>query len=50
MSLGGDTVGPFYLPGEVKYPTQGANTCVTCRGLYNSEINSCVSLEWNLPT
>ena len=30
-------VGPFYLlsmSGEVKDPTQGVNTCVTCRGLH----------------
>ena len=39
-------VGPLYLvsmPGEVKYPTQGVNRQIPCRGLHTSLNHSCVS-------
>ena len=39
-------VGPFYLvymPGEIKYPTQGVNRQIPCRGLHTSLNHSCVS-------
>ena len=39
-------VGPFYLvsmPGEVKYPTQGVDRRIPCRGLHTSLNHSCVS-------